>query len=130
MCERELLSIVLHVSIEEMGEDGGVEAITHGTCQVHVEDIEQEESHEELLQTRYRFVQSLSRREDDFCIECSTDGKNFTQMRVCHMHKATGKVQFGIYACSPEESSFKAIFTDMKLTDCAWKAHDGQQADY
>ena len=72
----------------------------------------------------------LSRREDDFCIECSTDGKNFTQMRVCHMHKATGKVQFGIYACSPEESSFKAIFTDMKLTDCAWKAHDGQQADY
>ena len=25
--------------------------------------------------------------------------------------------------------SFKAIFTDMKLTECAWKAHDGQQPD-
>ena len=35
----------------------------------------------------------------------------------------------GIYACSPEESSFKVVFTDMKITECAWKAHDGQQPD-
>lgn len=71
----------------------------------------------------------LSRREDDYCIECSQDGEHFTQMRVCHMHQGGGKIQFGIYACSPEESSFKAVFTDMKLTECAWKAHDGQQPD-
>ncbi|MGX8706600.1 MAG: DUF1349 domain-containing protein [bacterium] len=73
----------------------------------------------------YRF----SRREDDYCIECSTDGANFTQMRVCHMWEGGGKIRFGIYACSPEDSSFKAIFTDMKLTECAWQAHDGQQPD-
>lgn len=71
----------------------------------------------------------LSRREDDYCIECSNDGEKFTQMRVCHLHKGGGKIRFGIYACSPEESSFKAVFTDMKLTECAWKAHDGQQPD-
>lgn len=71
----------------------------------------------------------LSRREDDFCIECSQDGHTFTQMRVCHMHKATGEVRFGIYACSPEQSSFKALFTDMAVTECVWKAHDGQQPD-
>ena len=71
----------------------------------------------------------LSRRADDYCIECSQDGENFTQMRVCHMHQGGGKIRFGIYACSPEESSFKAIFTGMKLTECAWKAHDGQQPD-
>lgn len=71
----------------------------------------------------------LSRREDDYCIECSQDGEHFTQMRVCHMHKGGGKVSFGIYACSPEQSSFKAVFTDMKLTECTWKAHDGQQPD-
>ena len=71
----------------------------------------------------------LSRREADYCIECSQDGQNFTQMRVCHMHKGSGKIRFGIYACSPEESSFKAVFTDMKLSKCAWKAHDGQQPD-
>ena len=73
----------------------------------------------------YRF----SRREDDYCIECSRDGVEFTQMRVCHMWKGNEKIRFGIYACSPEESSFKAVFTDMQITECAWKAHDGQQPD-
>ena len=73
----------------------------------------------------YRF----SRREDDYCIECSSDGVTFRQMRVCHMAAAAGDISFGIYACSPEESSFTAIFSDMKITECAWKAHDGQQPD-
>lgn len=73
----------------------------------------------------YRF----SRREDDYCIECSEDGLNFSQMRICHMHKGKGKIRFGIYACSPEDSSFKAVFTNMALMECQWKAHDGQQPD-
>lgn len=71
----------------------------------------------------------LSRREDDYCIECSTDGKIFNQMRICHMHKGGGKIAFGIYACSPEESSFKAVFSHMQMLECQWKAHDGQQPD-
>ena len=71
----------------------------------------------------------LSRREDDFCIECSTDGARFSQMRICHLFKASGTIRFGIYACSPENSSFNAVFTDMKVTECAWQAHDGQQPD-
>ena len=32
----------------------------------------------------------LSRREDDFCVECSQDGKVFHQMRICHLSKAQG----------------------------------------
>lgn len=71
----------------------------------------------------------LSRRDNDFCIENSTDGKNFKQMRICHMFNAEESVGFGIYACSPEDSSFKAVFTDMELTECKWKSHDGQQPD-
>ena len=71
----------------------------------------------------------LSRRDDDFCIECSTDGAAWSQMRVCHMYEAQDEIRFGIYACSPEESSFKAVFTDLAITECAWKAHDGQQPD-
>lgn len=71
----------------------------------------------------------LSRREDDYCIECSNDGKEFSQMRVCHLHEGKGKIKFGIYACSPEDSSFKAVFSNMQLLDCQWKAHDGQQPD-
>ena len=71
----------------------------------------------------------LSRREDDYCIECSSDGVRFRQMRVCHLHKGNEKIRFGIYACSPEDSSFRAVFTDFLLTECQWKAHDGQQPD-
>lgn len=71
----------------------------------------------------------LSRREDDYCIECSDDGKKWNQMRVCHLHEGAGKISFGIYACSPEDSSFTAEFSDMTLTECAWFAHDGQQPD-
>ena len=71
----------------------------------------------------------LSRCEDDYCIECSEDGIRFKQMRICHMWAGAGKIKFGIYACSPEDSSFKAVFTDMKLTECQWKAHDGQKPD-
>lgn len=71
----------------------------------------------------------LSRREDDFCIESSADGINFKQMRICHMFNVKNKVQFGIYACSPEDSSFKATFTNMEITDCKWLAHAGQQPD-
>lgn len=71
----------------------------------------------------------LSRREDDFCIECSTDGQEWQQMRVCHIHEAQDEIRFGIYACSPEDSSFKAVFSDMQLTECAWQPHDGQQPD-
>ena len=73
----------------------------------------------------YRF----SRRADDYCIECSTDGVNFSQMRICHMYAAGDEISFGIYSCSPEESSFTAVFSDMKITECMWKAHDGQQPD-
>ena len=71
----------------------------------------------------------LSRREDDYCIECSRDGVRFSQMRVCHLWEGAGTIRFGIYACSPEDSSFTAVFTDFKITDCAWPAHDGQQPD-
>ena len=71
----------------------------------------------------------LSRREDDFCVECSPDGVRFSQMRICHMRAADGEVRFGVYACSPEDSSFRAVFTHMELTECKWLAHDGQQPD-
>lgn len=71
----------------------------------------------------------LSRRKSDYCIECSADGANFKQMRICHLQAGGGKIRFGIYACSPEESSFEAVFTNMTLTECMWLAHDGQQPD-
>ncbi len=73
----------------------------------------------------YRF----SRREDDYCIENSSDGVNFNTMRICHMNQGKGTIRFGVYACSPEDSSFKAAFTNMALLECQWAAHDGQPPD-
>lgn len=73
----------------------------------------------------YRF----SRRADDYCVECSQDGQTFHQMRICHMHRGGGEIRFGIYACSPEDSSFRACFSHMELSECKWLAHDGQAPD-
>lgn len=67
--------------------------------------------------------------ENDFCIECSEDGIRFKQMRICHMWEVKDEITFGIYACSPEDSSFKATFTNMEITECKWLAHDGQKPD-
>jgi len=65
----------------------------------------------------------LSRRESDYCMECSTDGVHFKQMRICHMWEGAGKISFGVYACSPEDSSFEARFTHMEVTECKWLEH-------
>ena len=65
----------------------------------------------------------LNRRESDYCIECSTDGVEFHQMRICHLWKGADEVVFGVYACSPGQSSFKAVFTEMEVSECKWRKH-------
>ena len=65
----------------------------------------------------------LSRRESDYCIENSVDGINYNQMRIFHLFEGRGIINIGLYACSPEQSSFQATFTDMQITDCKWLGH-------
>lgn len=81
----------------------------------------------------------LSRRGPDFLIEFSPDGVDFKQMRVFHLHSlgetttemgklnppapAAQPISFGLYACSPLDSSFEARFDHLKLEDCLWMAH-------
>ena len=63
----------------------------------------------------------FSRRESDYYLEYSDDGKDWKQMRMFHMFKGDGEISFGVYACSPDkEGSFNASFTDMELTECKW----------
>lgn len=71
----------------------------------------------------------LSRRGPDFRLECSFDGLTYQQMRICHLWEAGEEISFGLYACSPEDSSFTARFSEMALTECQWPAHDGQPPD-
>ncbi len=81
----------------------------------------------------------LSRRGPDFLLESSPDGSNFEQMRIFHLHAlgptteemgaanpplpATQSIRFGLYACSPLESSFEARFDQIQIEACQWQAH-------
>lgn len=65
----------------------------------------------------------LSRRDSDYCVECSLNGSDFQQMRICHLWEGAGDIRFGIYACSPEDSSFRAVFSNMEISECRWAAH-------
>lgn len=65
----------------------------------------------------------LSRRESDYCLESSVDGIHFKQMRICHLWEGDQEISFGIYACSPENSTFRAVFTQMRITECMWREH-------
>lgn len=65
----------------------------------------------------------LSRRQSDYCIECSQNGSDYSQLRIAHLHHGDDTIRFGLYACSPGDSSFAAVFTDMQITDCLWESH-------
>jgi regulation of enolase protein 1 (concanavalin A-like superfamily) len=81
----------------------------------------------------------LSRRGPDFLIESSTDGMDFRQMRIFHLHNLgetsaemgglnppappERPVRFGLYACSPLNSSFEARFTNFRFDRDLWMAH-------
>lgn len=81
----------------------------------------------------------LSRRGPDFLIESSFDGIKFQQMRIFHLHclgetsvemgqqdppiPPEKPIRFGLYACSPVESSFAAVFSKFIMEECLWKSH-------
>ena len=65
----------------------------------------------------------LSRRGQDFLIENSPDGVKFHQMRIFHFHEAVDAARIGIYACSPMDSRFTALFSHMTISECLWKPH-------
>lgn len=85
------------------------------------------------------FWYRLSRRGSDFLIESSTDGNTFRQMRIFHLHSlgetspemakvnppeiADQPIKFGLYACSPLNSSFKATFDNFRLDRCLWMSY-------
>lgn len=62
----------------------------------------------------------LSRRESDFRVDWSADGRDFHQLRLCHLGNSTGAVRYGLMACSPKDGSFEATFSDLALTGCLW----------
>jgi regulation of enolase protein 1 (concanavalin A-like superfamily) len=64
----------------------------------------------------------LNRRQSDFLLECSPDGSDYTPLRLFHLFRGAGIIHFGIYACSPSNTSCTAEFTEMSLDECQWPA--------
>lgn len=62
----------------------------------------------------------LSRNGASFCIEHSLDGVRFSQMRVFHFQKGEGALRCGLYACSPSDASFDAVFSEFTLSENQW----------
>lgn len=91
------------------------------------------------IETPASICYRLSRRGPDFLIESSINGQAFKQMRIFHLHylgettvemgqinppmPAAKPIKFGLYACSPNQSSFTALFSHFKMEDCIWMAH-------
>jgi len=91
------------------------------------------------IPTPNSFWYRLSRRGPDFLIESSSDGGIFKQMRIFHLHilgettmemgkrnpplPADKSIRFGLYACSPNQSSFTARFSHFNMEHSTWRAH-------
>ncbi|MCL2199152.1 MAG: DUF1349 domain-containing protein [Defluviitaleaceae bacterium] len=65
----------------------------------------------------------LSRRESDFLIENSYDGFTYRQMRIFHLIQGNDSINLGLLACSPSKSTFDAVFSEIKISDCVWAEH-------
>ncbi len=52
----------------------------------------------------------ISRNGHDFFLENSSDGDNWLQLRMTHLHNAPDTLEAGIYACSPIGKNFWCRF--------------------
>lgn len=57
----------------------------------------------------------VKKKNNNFFIENSWDGENWSQMRMTHLHQKVDELAVGIYACSPKESSFEAKIKDILI---------------
>jgi uncharacterized protein len=53
----------------------------------------------------------------DYVVESSLDGARWTQLRMARLHEraAVTSVQCGLYACSPKEAGYRAVFSSFSL---------------
>jgi len=57
----------------------------------------------------------ITRRDRDYMIHYSYDGRFWKQMRIAHLHMKQEEVQAGLYACSPIGTNFKCRFITLEL---------------
>ena len=55
----------------------------------------------------------IKRFKGDYFISFSFDGNSFRQMRLLHLQNDTSEVKVGAYICSPRDSEFEAILSQV-----------------
>ncbi|HTP27940.1 MAG TPA: DUF1349 domain-containing protein [Anaeromyxobacteraceae bacterium] len=75
----------------------------------------------EVREMSYR----VSRRDDDFLVECASDGTDWHQLRVAHLHGCPEVLSAGVYACSPVGERFACTFEYLELRPCGWAVYAG-----
>lgn len=63
-----------------------------------------------------------SRRGQDFLIEASLDGNQWSQLREAHMHRCPEVLEVGVYACSPTGEGFQCRFRQLAITESRWQS--------
>ena len=76
----------------------------------------------EMKQSVSAIYYRLHKKENDFLIEYSLDGKQYNELRMFHLH-VERELRLGIYACSPMNSSFEAIMDHWHLQPLQWSEH-------
>ncbi len=59
----------------------------------------------------------MSKQGNDFIIENSMDGDHWKQMRITHLHQEIDRLEAGIYACSPQDSSFRCTVKKIVIAE-------------
>ncbi len=78
---------------------------------------------QDIPATVARMHYKLNREGNDFMVSWSTDGREWQQMRITHLHQCPPQIQVGVYACSPVGSGFVCRVHDVEIGPNDWTAH-------
>jgi len=59
----------------------------------------------------------IYRLRKDYKIEVNILNKGWRQLRVCHLHSSKKSVKCGVYCCSPIDSGYNVLFTELKIKE-------------
>jgi regulation of enolase protein 1 (concanavalin A-like superfamily) len=72
-------------------------------------------SKQEIPASIHVITYQMERRGPDFFVSIATDGTNFKEIRVGHLHKAVDELMVGVYACSPQRAGFECEIRNIEI---------------
>ncbi|MBS3788867.1 MAG: DUF1349 domain-containing protein [Candidatus Bipolaricaulota bacterium] len=97
-------------------EDGDMNKLGSVVTNLGFSDWASTDISSEISSMWYRVKSSAN----DFLIENSLDGEDWSQMRVAHLHKETDRFEVGIYACSPRQGRFNCKVDEAVVGKSDW----------